>query len=192
MFAVIRSGGKQYKVTKGDVLKLEKLEQPQGSIILFDEVLMVVGDDGKVTTGTPLVSDIKVSAEIIKQEKDKKVLVFKKKRRHNYRRLKGHRQQVTWVKVQDIGTGLKEKKAAPQKEVAKEAPAEEKKAAPAKKAESKKPAEKKAEAPKKAAEKAPTKKSEAKKETKAKPAAKKSAAKKPAAKKPAAKKTTKK
>lgn len=97
MYAVIKTGGKQYRVTTGDVLKLEKLEGQTGETIKFDQVL-AVGDK----IGTPTVKGASVSAEILDQKKDTKVLVFKKKRRQNYRRKKGHRQQVTIVRIKDI------------------------------------------------------------------------------------------
>lgn len=97
MFAVIKTGGKQYKVASGDVVKLEKLVGEEGSTIIFDEVL-AVGE----TIGAPIVEGASVKATILKQAKDKKVIVFKKKRRHNYRRKKGHRQNITIVKIKDI------------------------------------------------------------------------------------------
>lgn len=133
MFAVIKAGGKQYKVAKNDVIKLNKIEGNPGATIVFDEVL-AFGDDKSTTLGSPLVKDIKVSAEVLEQKKDKKILIFKKKRRHNYRRKNGHRQQITVVRIQDIGKDLKAK-AAPAKK-AEEAP----KAKAEKKTEAKKPA----------------------------------------------------
>lgn len=183
MFAVIKTGGKQYKVAKNDLIKVEKIEGDVGSTVVFDEVL-AVGEDKKVTLGTPLVKNMKVSAEILNHEKDDKVIVFKKKRRQNYRRKQGHRQNVVWLRIQDIGEGLTAK-AAPKTKAADKPKVEEKKAE-AKKAEAaKKPT---AEAAPAEAKKAPAKKSEAAK----KPAAKKAApAKKAPAKKPAAKKDTK-
>ena len=154
MFAVIQTGGKQYKVAKNDVIKVEKLAGDAGATIVLDEVLLV--NDGKKTTvGSPLVKDIKVSAEVLEQKKDDKVIIFKKKRRHNYRRKNGHRQEISVLRIQDIGAGLTAK--APAKAAAKKAApkkAEEKKeAAPKAKAESKKPAAKKAPAKKAAAKK---------------------------------------
>ena len=111
MFAVIKTGGKQYKVASGDVIKVEKLEGDEGSSVNFDDVLLV-GDDSNVTAGTPLVEGAKVSAEILEQTRSDKVLVFKKKRRHNYRRKAGHRQQLTVLRITDVAMGGK-KKAAP-------------------------------------------------------------------------------
>ena len=147
MFAVIKTGGKQYKVTKGDAIKVEKLEGEAGSTIVFDEVLAYGDDNGKVTVGEPLVKDIKVSAEIIEQKKDKKVIIFKKKRRHNYRRKLGHRQQVAWIRIADIGKDVKASPAA-KKAAPKKAANEETKKAPAKKETVEKAAPKKAEAKK--------------------------------------------
>lgn len=97
MFAVIKTGGKQYKVSKGDVIKVEKLDADKK--VSFDEVLMV---DDKI--GTPFVKGAKVEGEIIDNIRDKKVLIFKKIRRHNYRRKKGHKQHLTVVKITDIKT----------------------------------------------------------------------------------------
>lgn len=97
MFAVIRTGGKQYSVKSGDVIDVEKLEGDAGKKVEFGEVL-VAGDK----IGAPLLSGAKVLAEIVKQFRDDKVLIFKKRRRHNYRRRKGHRQYLTQVKITDI------------------------------------------------------------------------------------------
>src|SRR5580698_2824754 len=99
MFAVIRSGGKQYKVASGDVLDVEKLEGSAGDKVEIADVLMANGKVG--TLGAPL-KGIKVLAEIIKQFRDDKVIIFKKRRRHNYRRKKGHRQYLTQIKITNI------------------------------------------------------------------------------------------
>lgn len=101
MFAIVRTGGKQYKVSKGDQIRVEKIDGESGSKIDIAEVLMV-GDDNKTTTGTPTVSGAKVSAEVVEQGKNDKILVFKKKRRQNYRRKRGHRQAYTVLKITDI------------------------------------------------------------------------------------------
>jgi large subunit ribosomal protein L21 len=202
MYAVIKTGGKQYKVAKNDVILVEKLPGEAGAALELDEVLLV-GDDNSQTVGSPLVDGAHVAATVLEQTRGEKIIVFKKKRRQNYRRKAGHRQDLTALKITDIVTGGKkkvakaaepkaeEKKAAPKAEEKKVAPkAEEKKAAP--KAEEKK-AEAKA-APKKAEAKAAPKKAEAKpaaKKAEAKPAAKKAPAKKTEAKasaKPAAEK----
>ena len=186
MFAVIKTGGKQYKVAKDDVIAVEKLEADTGATVELTDVLMV-GDEKAQTTGTPLVEGATVAAEVVKQDRSAKIIVFKKKRRKDYRRTKGHRQQVTVLRITDILTDGKKpaKKAAAKKPAAKE---ESKPAAkPAAKTEDK--AEAKPAAKKPAAKKPAAKKPAAKKPAAKKPAAKKPAAKKPAAKKPAAKKT---
>jgi len=103
MFAVIKTGGKQYKVKSGDVLSVEKLGVSEGSKITFDEVV-IVGEGEDVKVGTPNIEGAVVSAEVLEQFKDDKVIVFKKKRRHNYRRLKGHRQNLTTIKISEIKT----------------------------------------------------------------------------------------
>jgi large subunit ribosomal protein L21 len=100
MYAVIRTGGKQYRVSEGDTLRIEKLAGDVGSAISFDEVLLLGGD--KVTVGKPLVSGAKVAAQIVAQERAKKVIVFKMRRRKNYRRKNGHRQHYTEVKITGI------------------------------------------------------------------------------------------
>jgi len=97
MFAVIRTGGKQYTVAKDQVILVEKLEGKAGDTISIGEVLAL---EGKI--GAPLVSGASVAAEILEQTKGEKVIIFKKKRRHNYRRKNGHRQQLTAIKITDI------------------------------------------------------------------------------------------
>ena len=101
MFAVIKTGGKQYKVAKDEIIIVEKLEAEVGKKVSFDDVLMCGAGD-KVTVGEPLVAGAKVSGEVLEQRKADKVLVFKKKRRQTYRRKKGHRQNETVVKITDI------------------------------------------------------------------------------------------
>ncbi|QQR36733.1 50S ribosomal protein L21 [Devosia oryziradicis] len=181
-FAVIKTGGKQYKVAANDVLKIEKLDAEAGTIVTFDQVLMV-GD----TVGAPLVEGALVAAELLDTKKQKTVIILKKNRRHNYRRRNGHRQLLSTVRITEILTGgakptikaagvaastesvseaapKAKKAAAPKAEAATEAKAPAKKAAP-KKAETKAAAEttedtaaekpaKKAPAAKKAAPKA--------------------------------------
>ena len=97
MFAVIKTGGKQYRVVPGDVIKVEKLEVEAGSTIALDQVLMV-GDQ----IGTPLVQGASVAAEVIAQDRGPKISVFKKKRRQNYRRKNGHRQDITVLRITEI------------------------------------------------------------------------------------------
>ncbi|MBL1241168.1 MAG: 50S ribosomal protein L21 [OCS116 cluster bacterium] len=145
MFAVIRTGGKQYKVAKDDILQVEKLEVEAGDIITLDDVLMLGGD--KVEIGTPTVAGAAIACEVLEQKRDKKIIVFKKKRRQNYRRKAGHRQHKTVLRVLDILTDGKKapKTAAPKaaKAVEKAAPkAKAEKAAAASKAAAKKAAPK--------------------------------------------------
>ncbi|USA41090.1 50S ribosomal protein L21 [Pelagerythrobacter marinus] len=173
MFAVVRTGGKQYRVAAGDKIAVEKLAGEAGDTVTLGDVLLA-GEGDKIADA----SKVAVSAEIIAPAKGEKVVVFKKRRRHNYRRKAGHRQQLTLLRITAVG----DSKAAPKKDAAEAAP---KKAAPAKKAEAaeKKPAEKKA-APKKAApKKAAPKKAAPKKEGAAEKAPAKKAAAKSEAKK---------
>tara|TARA_B100000686_G_scaffold346807_1_gene434199 strand:+ start:211 stop:525 length:315 start_codon:yes stop_codon:yes gene_type:complete len=101
MFAVVKTGGKQYRVAKGDVIRVEKLDAKDGDKITLDEVLMV-GETGKSKVGTPLVKGASITAEVVAQARAPKIIVFKKKRRQNYRRKKGHRQDITILRVTDI------------------------------------------------------------------------------------------
>lgn len=201
MFAVIRTGGKQYRVAPNDVIEIERIAGEPGETVELGEVLMLGGDSPQ--TGTPLVSGALVAAEVVEQKRAEKIRVFKKKRRSNYRRTAGHRQSLTALRITEILTGGKKPsktaakkaeasakiadKAADEKASAKTA-AKPKTAAKSKTAETKagtkaadtKPAAK----PKAPAKKAPTAKAA---DTGGKPAAQKAAAKKPAA-KPAAEK----
>ncbi|HEY1300673.1 MAG TPA: 50S ribosomal protein L21 [Stellaceae bacterium] len=115
MFAVIRTGGKQYKVAKDDVITVERLAGEPGSAVDFAEVLMLA-DGAAVTAGTPLVSGASVGATIVEQSRAPKIIVFKKKRRQNYRRKKGHRQLQTVLRVTAISTGQAATEAAPSSE----------------------------------------------------------------------------
>ncbi|MBN8804745.1 MAG: 50S ribosomal protein L21 [Sphingopyxis sp. 65-8] len=154
MFAIVRTGGKQYRVAAGDKIAVEKIEGAAGDTVSLGDVLLA-GDGGEVKDAKGLT----VSAEIIAQTRGEKVIVFKKRRRHNYRRRNGHRQSLTLLRITAIGEAKKaapKKEAAPKAEEAAAAPAPEKKAAAPKKpaapkaeaAAEKKPAAKKA-APKK-------------------------------------------
>ena len=196
MFAVMKTGGKQYRVQSGDVLRVEKLAADAGEMIQFNEVLMVGS-----TVGAPMIAGAGVQAEVIDQIKGPKTINFvKRRRKHSSKRTKGHRQKLTLVRIKDIlekgadksgvkaaiGAGSLPYVATP---VVEAAPAEKKpaaKKAAAKPAAAKKPAA----AAKPAAAKKPAtaKKPAAAKASAEKPAAKTAAAKKPAAKKPAAKK----
>lgn len=101
MYAVIKTGGKQYRVVADDVLEIEKIAGEAGEMISFDEVLMI-GGDGAPTVGTPMVDGASVSAEVVEQKRGRKIIVFKKKRRKNYRRKNGHRQELTRVRVLEV------------------------------------------------------------------------------------------
>jgi large subunit ribosomal protein L21 len=100
MYAVIKTGGKQYRVAPNDVLKIEKLDVEPGATIAFEEVLMVGGDTPVI--GTPTVAGASVSAQVLDLEKGPKIVIFKKRRRKNYRRRTGHRQKLTVVRITDI------------------------------------------------------------------------------------------
>lgn len=176
MFAVIRTGGKQYKVSEDEKIVVEKLEGAPGATVELRDVLMI--DDGKAPqVGTPVLDQAAVFAEIIEQSRADKIIVFKKNRRKGYRRRKGHRQEQTVLRI--VGISPDGKKPAAKKAAVKKAapaPAKDKEKTETEKADTKKVETKKAE----------TKKSPAKKA-----APKKAAAKKPAAKKTAAKKAAK-
>ena len=161
MYAVFRTGGKQYRAAKGDVLRLEKIEGDEGATVSFDDVLLI-GEGADIKVGNPILTGSSVSGKVLRQGKSKKVSVVKFKRRQNYLRQGSHRQFFTEVEITSISASGA-KKATPKAE----------------KAEAEKPAAVK-EAPKKAA---PKKKAAAKKTATKKPAAKKKAAKKTAAKK---------
>lgn len=167
MFAVIKTGGKQYRVSENDVLVIEKLAGDAGAMIEFNEVL-ILGEEGKApTVGAPLVDKAAVFGEVVRQTRGDKIIVFKKKRRQNYRRKQGHRQDLTLVKIVSIsatGTKPAAKKAEPKKEAPK---------TPVKGEAAEKPAAKKTAAKKTAAKKAPAKKAAAKKAPAKKAAAKK-------------------
>ncbi len=154
MFAVIKTGGKQYKVAEKDVLVIEKLDGDAGDSIEFSDVLMV-GSEGDMEIGAPLVSGATVVATVVRQTRGKKIVVFKKKRRKNYRRKAGHKQDLTLVEITEILTGGKK-------------PAKAKAAA---KSEAKKPAAEKAAAKAEKADDKPAKKAEPKAKAEPKPKA---------------------
>lgn len=105
MYAVIQTGGKQYRVAQGDDLRIEKLAGQEGDAVVFDKVLMTV-DGENVRVGKPFVENAKVLGRLKRQDKDKKVVVFKFKRRKGYRRTKGHRQPFSLVKIEGIEVGV--------------------------------------------------------------------------------------
>ena len=157
MFAVIRTGGKQYRVAKDDTIVVEKLSGDPGTMVELSEVLMI-GGGKSASIGSPLVDKAAVFAEVVEQSRADKIIVFKKHRRKNYRRTRGHRQEQTVLRILDVSpTGAKPKAVTKAKALPKPTPKPEAKAEPkkeAKKPEAKKPAAKKA-APK---AKAPAKK----------------------------------
>ncbi len=182
MYAVIKTGGKQYKVAKNDVILVERLPGEAGATVELDEVLLV-GDDKGQTVGSPRIEGAVVEATLLEQTRGDKIIVFKKKRRQNYRRKNGHRQDLTALRITEIVTGGRKKAAKAEAPKAAAPKAE----APAAKAKAEVAAPKaKAEAPAKA--KAPATKAAPKKAAAESTEAKKAPAKKPAAKKPAAKK----
>jgi large subunit ribosomal protein L21 len=158
MFAVIRTGGKQYRVVADDVLKVDKVRGQPGEIVEFGEVLVVGGDS--VSLGSPTVAGATVAAEVLSQARDRKVIAFKKRRRKNSRRRRGHRQEFTLVRITEILTDGKK-------------PSKEARLRPSKK-------------PKPAAAEGADAEATAKAKSAKKPAAKAKAAKKPAAKAKAA------
>jgi large subunit ribosomal protein L21 len=101
MYAVVKSGGKEYRVSKGDLIRVEKLEGKAGDQVVIRDVLMVY-DEGKVQLGTPQLTNAVVTGKIVQEAKGKKILTYKMKRRKNYRRTKGHRQTYTYLRVEDI------------------------------------------------------------------------------------------
>ena len=101
MYAVVKTGGKEYRISKGDIIRVEKLEGKAGDQVTLKDVLMVSQED-QVQFGTPHLTNVLVMGEIVQQVKGKKVLTYKMKKRKNYRRFKGHRQTYTYLKVNDI------------------------------------------------------------------------------------------
>ena len=178
MFAVIKTGGKQYKVAANDTIKVEKLDAAEGDIVTFDQVLMVGGEGADLTVGLPLVAGASVAAEFLGTKKQDTVLIVKKHRRQHFDRRNGHRQQLSSVRITEIllGGAKPTIAARPKKE---KAPAAEGEVKPAKKAKKAAAAEAAPEAEakpaKKAAKKAPAKKAEAKKAVAKKAPAKKAA-----------------
>ena len=185
MYALVRTGGKQYRVAKDDTILVERIAADEGAEVILDDVVML-GDGDKVTIGTPRVEGAAVSATVVSQTRGPKIIIFRRKRRKNHRRTQGHRQDLTLLKINAIaedGKSLKPKAAPAKKAAAKE------EAAP--KAAAKKAAAKKAP---KALPRRPPQESGAEGRSQAAPkkaAAKKTAAKKATAKKAAAKKAAK-
>ncbi len=146
MYALVKTGGKQYRVAKNDTILVERLAAEEGELVILNDVVMI-GNGEKITIGTPLVEGAGVSATVMRQTRGPKIIIFRRKRRKNHRRTQGHRQALTLLKINDIAEDAKSLKA--EKPVAKTATS--KKAAP------------KVQAPAKAlAKKAPAKKAAAK------------------------------
>jgi len=103
MYAVVETGGKQYRMTPGDTVRVERLDGEVGESVTLDQVLLVAGDDGAVTVGSPTVDGVTVTAEIVGHGRGQKILVFKYKPKANYRRRQGHRQPYTELKVTAVG-----------------------------------------------------------------------------------------
>jgi large subunit ribosomal protein L21 len=175
MFAVIRTGGKQYRVAPNDIIEIERIAGEPGDIVELSEVLLLGGGDGAPKTGSPI-SGASVAAEVVEQMRGEKIIVFKKKRRKNYRRKKGHRQFLTMLRITEILTDGKKpsktKAPKPEPKKAEKKPVEAKPAKPAKPA--KKPAAKAAAKPRAAAKPKTAAKAKAKAPAKAKPKPKKS------------------
>jgi len=104
MFAIVKTGGKQYRVSAGEQVTVERIEGEVGSQIALSEVLAIGGEEGS-TIGSPTVANASVTAKIVQQPRGNKVIVFKKKRRKNYRRKNGHRQELTVLRIDAISTG---------------------------------------------------------------------------------------
>ena len=166
MYALVKTGGKQYRVSKDDTILVERLSAEEGQQIILSDIVML-GDGDKITIGTPRVDGAGVSATVMRQTRGPKIIIFRRKRRKNHRRTQGHRQDLTLLKINEIAKDAKSLKTT--KPAAKETP-------------------KRASVAKTAAKKAEPKKPVAKK-TVSKTAAKKTAAKKTAAKKTATQKT---
>lgn len=101
MYAIIQTGGKQYKVSEGDIIEVEKLDINAGNVVEFSDVLFLSNGQA-VRLGQPIIEGARVTAEVVDQYKGEKQIIFKKRRRHNYRRKKGHRQLLTSLKVKSI------------------------------------------------------------------------------------------
>jgi len=169
MYALVKTGGKQYRVAKDDTILVERIAAEEGDQVVLDNIIML-GDGDKVTVGTPNVEGAGVSATVMRQTRGPKIIIFRRKRRKNHRRTQGHRQDLTLLKINDIAEDAKKlaapkvaakKAATPKKAAAPKAEAAPKKAAPKKAAPKKAAAES---APKAAPKKATAKKATAKKE----------------------------
>jgi large subunit ribosomal protein L21 len=105
MYAVIETGGKQYRVAAGDTLKIERLETEAGAAVTLDRVLLI-NDEGKISVGSPTVANASIIADVVEHIRGPKKIAFKMKRRKGYHRTVGHRQELTVIKIKDINSGL--------------------------------------------------------------------------------------
>ena len=111
MYAIFNHKGKQYKVSKNDFLKLPKLSDlKKNDTLTLEDIILLKTDNDNISIGTPIIKDVKIKAKVIDQIRDNKIIVFKKKRRHNYRRKIGHRQDLTLVKIEEIITSTSSNK----------------------------------------------------------------------------------
>ena len=110
MFAILKTGGKQYKVKENDIIFVEKLSYKKDDSVKLNEILLLSNDGKKIEIGTPILKNVSIKAKILEQKKLKKVVVFKKKRRKNYKRKNSHRQEITVLKILKIGRKAIEKK----------------------------------------------------------------------------------
>ncbi len=122
MFAVIKTGGKQYRVVADQTVKVEKIIGDAGDVVEFNDILMV-GQEGSAVIGTPVVADALVTAEIVEQARGRKVIAFKKRRRQNSKRTRGHRQELTTLRILEILMGGAKPKKAAEKSIKEEATA---------------------------------------------------------------------
>ena len=139
MYALVKTGGKQYRVAKNDTILVDRLVAEEGEQVILRDIVML-GDGDKITVGTPLVDGAAISATVVRQTRGPKIIIFRRKRRKNHRRTQGHRQDLTLLKIDDIAADANKLKPA-----AKSTPKSAVKKAPAKKAETKKAPAKKAE-----------------------------------------------
>lgn len=107
MIAIVETGGKQYQISPGSIIRTEKLKAKEGEEIVLEKVLMIKEDDGEMLTGHPLIAKARVTAEVLRQDRAKKIIVYKFKRRKNYHRKYGHRQAFTELKIKEIQSGEK-------------------------------------------------------------------------------------
>ena len=106
MYAVVKTGGKQYRVAKDDTILVDRISAEEGSVIILNDIVML-GEGNKVTIGTPTVNGAAVSATVVSQTRGPKIIIFRRKRRKNHRRTQGHRQDLTLLKINDIAEDAK-------------------------------------------------------------------------------------